>query len=72
MSRIYRGMHHPLDVAMGLLLGVGCMVVAAVAVRAWVGRWWEPRSEGGSDERKESAVDSGDSGGETLERRLAG
>jgi undecaprenyl-diphosphatase len=36
-SRVYRGMHHPLDVLVGLLLGVACVVVAFVAVRAWVG-----------------------------------
>ena len=33
-SRIYRGMHHPLDALSGMLLGAGCLVVALVAVRA--------------------------------------
>ena len=37
ISRIYRGMHHPLDVVMGLAVGVACVVVAYLAVRAWVG-----------------------------------
>ncbi len=36
-SRVYRGMHHPSDVAAGLLLGIGCVVLAFLAVRAWAG-----------------------------------
>lgn len=36
-SRVYRGMHQPLDVVVGLFLGVACVVVAYLAVRAWVG-----------------------------------
>jgi undecaprenyl-diphosphatase len=36
-SRIYRGMHHPLDVTVGLALGAACVLVAFLAVRAWVG-----------------------------------
>ena len=35
MSRMYRGMHHPLDTVSGLLLGAGCLLVALVAVRAY-------------------------------------
>ncbi|MFN8124234.1 MAG: phosphatase PAP2 family protein [Thermoleophilia bacterium] len=35
VSRLYRGMHHPLDTLAGLLLGVGCIVAALVAVRAY-------------------------------------
>ena len=37
ISRVYRGMHHPLDVIVGLGLGVACVAVAFVAVRAFVG-----------------------------------
>ena len=33
-SRMYRGMHHPTDVAAGLLVGVGALVVAVAAARA--------------------------------------
>ena len=36
-SRIYRGMHHPLDVTVGFALGAACVLVAFLAVRAWVG-----------------------------------
>lgn len=35
VSRLYRGMHHPLDTLSGLLLGIGCLVAALVAVRAY-------------------------------------
>jgi membrane-associated phospholipid phosphatase len=34
LSRMYRGMHHPTDVAAALAIGVGTMVVAIAAVRA--------------------------------------
>jgi undecaprenyl-diphosphatase len=33
-SRVYRGMHHPTDVAAGLLVGVGTLLVAVTAARA--------------------------------------
>src|SRR5829696_3809175 len=33
-SRVYRGMHHPSDVLAGMVLGIACLVVAAVASRA--------------------------------------
>ncbi len=33
VSRMYRGMHHPTDVAAGLLVGIGCLAVAAAAAR---------------------------------------
>ncbi len=33
-SRIYRGMHHPTDVAAGALVGIGTLVVATAAARA--------------------------------------
>lgn len=39
-ARVYRGLHHPTDVFAGALLGLGCLVVAVVAVRATA-----PRSE---------------------------
>jgi undecaprenyl-diphosphatase len=32
-SRMYRGMHHPTDVAAGLLVGIGTLVVAVLAAR---------------------------------------
>jgi membrane-associated phospholipid phosphatase len=34
MSRMYRGMHHPLDVAGGVILGVGALLVLLFACRA--------------------------------------
>jgi membrane-associated phospholipid phosphatase len=34
MSRMYRGMHHPLDVAGGLVIGVGAVIVLLFACRA--------------------------------------
>jgi undecaprenyl-diphosphatase len=34
MSRMYRGMHHPLDVAGGVLVGVGALLVLLFACRA--------------------------------------
>jgi undecaprenyl-diphosphatase len=34
MSRMYRGMHHPLDVASGLLIGLGAITVLLFACRA--------------------------------------
>lgn len=35
LSRIYRGMHHPLDTLAGALLGAGCLIVAVIAVRVF-------------------------------------
>ena len=34
MSRMYRGMHHPLDVASGVLIGIGAISVLLFACRA--------------------------------------
>jgi undecaprenyl-diphosphatase len=34
LSRMYRGMHHPTDVAAGALVGVGCLIIAIAAARA--------------------------------------
>lgn len=33
-ARVYRGLHHPTDVVVAMMFGLGCLVVAAVAVRA--------------------------------------
>jgi undecaprenyl-diphosphatase len=33
VARLYRGMHHPTDVAAGYLMGLGCVAVAMLAVR---------------------------------------
>lgn len=35
VSRVYRGMHHPTDVLVGLLLGAACVLVAWLAVKTW-------------------------------------
>lgn len=37
VARVYRGMHHPTDVAMGLLMGAACLLLAWLAVGAWTG-----------------------------------
>lgn len=34
LSRMYRGMHHPIDVAAGLLMGAAAIAIALVATRA--------------------------------------
>jgi len=34
MARMYRGMHHPTDSATGVLVGIGCLLVALFAARA--------------------------------------
>jgi membrane-associated phospholipid phosphatase len=33
VARVYRGMHHPTDVAAGYLMGLGCVAVSMLAVR---------------------------------------
>ena len=33
-SRMYRGMHHPLDIGAGVLIGVGAVLVLLFACRA--------------------------------------
>jgi undecaprenyl-diphosphatase len=35
LSRVYRGMHHPLDILSGALVGAGSLLVALVAIRAY-------------------------------------
>jgi membrane-associated phospholipid phosphatase len=45
LARMYRGMHHPTDVAAGLLIGVGCLIVALTAARV----------AGAAAERREAA-----------------
>jgi membrane-associated phospholipid phosphatase len=35
VARVYRGMHHPTDVTMGLLMGAACVLLAWLAVSAW-------------------------------------
>ena len=34
VSRMYRGMHHPLDVAAGVLVGIGALTIVLFACRA--------------------------------------
>jgi undecaprenyl-diphosphatase len=59
-SRVYRGMHHPTDVAAGVIVGTGALVTALLAVRAG-------RAAAG-DRRDERADDAGE---RTNQRRVA-
>jgi len=45
LSRMYRGMHHPTDVAAGILIGIGSLVVAIAAARAAKAAESQARSE---------------------------
>jgi membrane-associated phospholipid phosphatase len=45
LSRMYRGMHHPTDVAAGMLIGIGSLVVAISAARAAKAAEPQQRSE---------------------------
>jgi len=47
-GRVYRGLHHPTDVAAGALLGASCLVVAVLAVRR-TARTTPPRTSSESD-----------------------
>lgn len=42
VARVYRGMHHPLDVVSGIAMGLGCLLVGIVVARV-VGRLQEQR-----------------------------
>jgi undecaprenyl-diphosphatase len=49
VSRVYRGLHHPIDVFAGVMVGVGALVVATVAIgvaRAPTGEREEPAALG--------------------------
>jgi undecaprenyl-diphosphatase len=45
LSRMYRGMHHPIDVGVGILIGLASIAIALFATRAAV-EAWRLRSEG--------------------------
>jgi undecaprenyl-diphosphatase len=55
VSRIYRGMHNPTDAAAGLVMGIGCVVVALLAVRT-AGVVADRRRTGGRAQTSNSAV----------------
>ncbi len=35
VSRLYRGMHHPTDVAAGYVMGVGCVAISVLAIQVY-------------------------------------
>jgi membrane-associated phospholipid phosphatase len=37
-ARVYRGLHHPTDVFVGVLFGLACLAASAACVRAFPGR----------------------------------
>jgi undecaprenyl-diphosphatase len=50
ISRVYRGLHHPIDVFAGVVLGIGAILVAILAIRA-AGAAARDRAEAGSEAR---------------------
>jgi len=47
-ARVYRGLHHPTDVFVGLLFGLACLAVAGLAVRAHGDAWRAVRTRDGT------------------------
>jgi undecaprenyl-diphosphatase len=35
LARMYRGMHHPIDVISGALIGIGCLCVGLLVARVF-------------------------------------
>lgn len=61
LSRLYRGMHHPTDLAWGFVLGLSCVVLAYLAVRLWVGLSAR-RNTGDDADPSRRTIDSTESG----------
>jgi membrane-associated phospholipid phosphatase len=56
-GRVYRGMHHPTDVIAGLVLGLACLAISMIAVRAFVSAHdVEADVKAGSDRASTEAV----------------
>ncbi len=54
IARVYRGMHHPIDVAFGALMGLGCIAVGLLVARV-VGIVWDRRRTRRIDEKAVAA-----------------